>query len=334
MLKRIALGLTVSLVLGFLGVYVVAGRALFEAHTYQLQNPNALVVSLCGVALATVWLAPAERIRLLCLSQDLQVRLRSAVLVNILSQFAGAVTPGDAGRGPAVAAALSRLGMPAGEGISLMMQLYVLDMIFYAWAVPLSLGYLIYSDIVAFPTSVKVFTLVAASLAFAGAIVLGRYPRLIVSLLLALAKWPLLKRFDTWLGKIAHDYYRSSKSYLSMPVSSWFKLHVLTALGWLSGFVLLWGLLNLYGVEAGFLAVIALLNIITLASQLVPTPGAAGFTEAAVGLSVGTQAGSIAGALLVWRLATFYVSFLLGPLAGWLLLLSPPVKRSGRRTLR
>ena len=42
--------------------------------------------------------------------------------------------------------------------------------------------------------------------------------------------------------------------------------------------------------------------------------------EAAVGLSLGGRpGGGAAAALLIWRLASFYVIFVLGPLAGWLL---------------
>jgi uncharacterized membrane protein YbhN (UPF0104 family) len=56
--------------------------------------------------------------------------------------------------------------------------------------------------------------------------------------------------------------------------------------------------------------------------------------EAAVGLSVGAG-GSGAAALLVWRLANFYVIFLLGPPAAWLLYLSKPaaMKKAGNAPL-
>jgi hypothetical protein len=43
-----------------------------------------------------------------------------------------------------------------------------------------------------------------------------------------------------------------------------------------------------------------------------------------VGFSIGTAGGSVAAALLLWRLASFYVVYLLGPPAGWLLYQSRP----------
>ena len=334
-MKRFVIALFVSLFLGFLGLYLVGGEALFEAETYRPQNANILVVGVCVLALLAEWLLSAERIRLLCLSQYIVIPYRSALLVNILSVLGGVIIPGGAGQGPAVVAALGRLGLSAGQGLGVTMQIYALDMIFFAWSTPLSLWYLIYSDTLVLPTDVKVFTLVAISFVLVGALVLGRYPQLIVNLLLAVANWPLLRRFEVRLRKIAHDYYRSSRSYLSMPVSSWLKLHLATAANWLGGYMLLWGLLELYGIDTSVLGTIALLDIITLASQFVPTPRGAGFVEATVGLSIGTsQGGGMAAALLVWRLLTVYISFLLGPLAGGLLLIAPRAKRTGPNTLQ
>ena len=47
--------------------------------------------------------------------------------------------------------------------------------------------------------------------------------------------------------------------------------------------------------------------------------------EAALGLSIGASASNVAAALLIWRLASYHVIFLLGPPAAWLLYLSKPV---------
>jgi uncharacterized membrane protein YbhN (UPF0104 family) len=97
-----------------------------------------------------------------------------------------------------------------------------------------------------------------------------------------------------------------------------------TAAGWLGGFLLLWSFLELYGVQTGLLATLAILSSLTLVSHFVPTPGGSGFIEAAVGLGIGATGGSVAAALLLWRLASFYAVYLMGPPAGWLLYQSRP----------
>ncbi len=134
-----------------------------------------------------------------------------------------------------------------------------------------------------------------------------------------------MRRFASWLRRVARDYYRSARAFLKLPASYWLTLNLVTAAGWFSGFLMFWLLLRLYGVEADLLATLAILSSITLVSHVVPTPGASGFVEPAVGLSIGASPGGhAAAALLIWRLATFYVVFILGPPAGWLLYLSRP----------
>jgi uncharacterized protein (TIRG00374 family) len=101
---------------------------------------------------------------------------------------------------------------------------------------------------------------------------------------------------------------------------------------WFSSFVLFWLLLTLYGVEADLLATISALSSVTLVSHVVPTPGESGFVESVVEVSIGTRTGGhAAAALLIWRLASFYAIFLLGPAVAWLLYLSHPAATGTNR---
>ena len=202
-----------------------------------------------------------------------------------------------------------------------MLQVFVLDLFFFAWAVPLSLGYLLVSGAVALPAAIEAAGLGMSVLALAGAVVLGRFPRPVVASLLLVSKWPLARRFGGRIRGVARDYYRSSRAYGRTPISLRAALNVVTAVHWLAAFVLLWGFLKLYGVDLSLAVTLALLNVLTLVSQFVPTPGGAGFVEAAVALGVGSYAanGSVAGALVLWRTLAFNIIFLAGPFAGWLL---------------
>ena len=337
-LKRTVVVLLLSLALGFGGLYLVVGEAVFRPGTYRVQDPGVAVLVLIVVAFLAKWCSPALRIWLLCHRQKIPLPYRSALLAYLTAMFVAALTPNNTAVGPAAAAALSRLGVPLGRGIGVVVQTFVLDLIFFAWAVPASIGYLIYADTLQLPPGARVAAFVMASLAIAGAVILTRYPRAVVRSILVVAKWPPLKRLAPRLRGIARDYYRSALAFKSMNLSTWLALNLVTTAGWFGGFALFWLLLKLYGVEGvGLLATLALLSSITLVSHVVPTPGASGFMEAAVGLSVGAGGGA-AAALLIWRLASFYVIFLLGPPAGWLLYLSRPAAgdahpAQGRREL-
>ncbi len=310
-----------GLALGLAGLYLVAGDQVFRTETYRVRDPNTLVITLCVVAFIAEWFVmdPA-RIWLLCRNQKIPLPFRSAVLVHLTSMFAASVTPGNAAVGPAIAVALRRRGVPFGKGVGVAIQVLVLDMIFFGWSAPLSLGYLIYSDTLRLPPGPEFAAFAIAGLAIVGAVFLTRYPRPVVRVILASARLPLLGRFASQIRRVARDYYRSARAFKSMAVSTWLALNLVVAAGWFSGFALFWLLLDLYGVETGLLATLAILNSITLVAHIFPTPGGSGFMEAALGLSVGAGGGA-AAALLIWRLASYHAIFLLGPPAAWLLYL-------------
>jgi uncharacterized protein (TIRG00374 family) len=319
--KRAVAVFVVGLALGFAGLYLVAGDEIFHVETYRVRDPSVLVVALCAIAFIAEWFVmdPA-RIWLLCRNQEIPLSFRSAVLVHLTSMFVASVTPGNAAVGPTAAVALERLGVPPGRSVGVAVQVLVLDMVYFAWSVPLSLGYLIYSDTLAPGPGFAAFAI--AILATIGAVFLTRYPRPVVRLILAGARLPLLGRFALQTRRMARDYYRSARAFKNMALSTWVALNAVVAAGWFSGYVLFWLLLKLYGVDADLLATLAILNSITLVAHVFPTPGGSGFMEAALGLSVGAGA---AAALLIWRLASYHAIFLLGPPSAWLLYLSKPV---------
>ena len=319
-----------GLALGLAGLYLVAGREIFYAETYRVRDPSLLVVALCAISFIAEWFVmDVTRIWLLCRNQRIPLSFRSAILVHLTSMFVASLTPGNAAVGPTTAVALGRLGVPFGKSVGVAIQVLVLDMVYFAWSVPLSLGYLIYSDTLRLPPGPEFAAFAIAALAIVGAVFLTRYPRPVVRLILATARLRPSSRLAPRLRKGARDYYRSALAFKNMALPTWLALNLVVAAGWFSGYVLFWLLLELYGVEVGLPATLAILNSITLVSHLFPTPGASGFMEAALGLSIGAGGGA-AAALLIWRLASYHAIFFLGPLAAWLLYLSKPVKSEGK----
>jgi len=320
-----------SLGLGSLGLYLVAGDALLEWETYRIRDASVGLLTGCAGAFLGAWVSPAVRLSLLCRAVGARLTLYGANLVHVVAMFGGVLTPSNAGVVPATVMGLRRLGVPLGITLGVVVQVMVLDLVFFAWSVPLSLGYLARSGAIALPPGVAVVAFAAVALAVGLALLLGRRPRLVARALIAVSRLPVLGRMGRPLRRVARDYLRGMRAYLGMSGGRWISLHLVTAAGWISGFCLLWLLLRAYGIGAGLPATLASLSSITLLGHFVPTPGASGFLEAAVGLSVGAGAGgSVAAALLIWRVALFYGVFLAGPVAGWLLYRSPPVELRGR----
>jgi uncharacterized protein (TIRG00374 family) len=320
---RTTIVVLLSLTLGAGGLYLAVGGALVRPQTYQIQNVALPLVALAVAAFLAKWVSPAARIRLLCRAQKMPLSFRSALLAYLAAMFVATFTPNNTGVAPATVAALGRLSVPLGRGIGVAVETFVLDLIFFAWTVPLGLAYLAHSHAIALPPGTRTAALAATALTITGAVLLVHYPKLVAGLLLASARWPLLNRFAPRLRRSARDYYRSAIAFRTATARTWLALNVLTASQWFGSFILFWSLLRLYGVQANPLTVLAIVSSLTLVSHFVPTPGAAGFMEAAVGLSIGGQAGT-AAALVIWRLASFYAIFIIGPLAGLLLHFARP----------
>ena len=322
---RTAVVVVLSFTLGIAGLYLAVGGTVLRPQTYLVRNPSVPLLSLAGIAFLAKWLSPGARITLLCRVHMVPLSFRASLLAHLGAMFVAAFTPNNTGVGPATVAALNRLGVPLGRGIGVAVQVFVLDLIFFACSVPLGLAYLVHSDALALPPLTTAAALAASAFAITGALALIRHPRPVTRLLLASARWRLLSRFAPRLRRGARDYYRSAVAFRAGTAATWFALISLTISQWFGSFMLLWALLGLYGANTSPLTILAILSTLTLVAHFVPTPGAAGFMEAAVGLSIGNRAGGDTAALLIWRLASFYVIFILGPLAGWLFHLARPM---------
>jgi uncharacterized protein (TIRG00374 family) len=319
--KRIWSVIALSLGLGLLGLYLVAGEAVFRRETYRLAHLDPALALVALGLLCGYWLLPAWRLKVLSRAQGHRLPFVTALFIHILGVFSSAVTPGGSGSAPAIATGFRRAGVPWGRGVGIAVQILVLDLVFFAWVLPVSLIYLLLIGFVTLPLQLVVLAFASGLVAVASAIVLGRYPRLAVRTFLWLARRPWLFRFRARLYAGARDYYRSGRLFMRISWRRWFSLQLLSALSWLSGFALLWLLVDL-GHGLPLVPTLAILTVATLLSYVVPTPGGAGFIEVAVGYGIAAHVtqSELATPLLLWRLGTFYLVFLLGPLATWLVL--------------
>lgn len=308
-----------SVVFGVVGLLIVAGRAVFQPETYLFTHYQPGLALLALLAFLATWLAPVFRIQILC-REHVAVPFGRALLVQLATSFGAAVTPGKSGAGVAGTAALSTLGLSVGQGFNLAVQQALLDLAFYSFALPLSLAYIVLSGKFQLPLSLELAGLIL-SVGFAVAVAFKRrLPRLLLRGALWAVRLPLPGRVKRWLRRATLDYYRSAHVGLELSRAEWFGAHLATAVGWLSNYFLLWTLLQLDGAEAALPAVLAIVTLVSLTANVVPTPGGSGFTEVVVGLATQAQSSSrVAAALLLWRLGTFYLIYLVGPLVSWLL---------------
>jgi uncharacterized protein (TIRG00374 family) len=311
----------------------VVGEALFRRDTYRLHQLSTPLALIATGLLSMYWLLPAWRLQVLSHAQGRRLPFITALFIHILGLFSSAITPSGSGSAPAIAAGFQRVGSSWGQGVGIAVQIMVLDFVFFGWALPLSLLYLILTRFAVLSVELLTLTISCSLLALVGAIILGRYPRLAVRVFLWLARRNWLARWRSRLAAAARDYYRSSRLFMQISWRRWFSLQLLSALSWLSGFALLWLLIR--DDRLPLTPTLAILSVTTLISYIIPTPGGAGFIEVAVGFGIATrlEQSELAAPLLWWRLVTFYLVFILGPLAAWLLL-SGGLERISRLSTR
>ena len=321
-LRRTLLVVVGSLLLGFSGLYLVARQELFDLTAFTAVDWKPWIVIMIVVSMLGSYGAPSWRLTIMSRAQGSKLTPIRGLYVHLATMFGAALTPGNTGGAPVTAIALNRLGIPLGQGISIAVQAIVVDLVFFAWSVPLSLLYLLAFERLHLTASIQIVIVLLTALFVLLAVLLGLYPRLMLRALLWLAGQRVFGRIRRRMRKASRDYYRSALRFRVLPPKVWVYLHGLTALGWLSTFTLFWVLLALFNNQIQLLDSVAILDLIILVGNVVPTPGGSGFMEAVVGIGTKTQKGAeyVAAPLLMWRFLSFYIAFILGPVATGLLL--------------
>jgi uncharacterized protein (TIRG00374 family) len=317
--RRIAL-VTLSIALGVAGAYLAGRGAVLETATYRPVAPSAGALLGSLTCLVALWWLPAWRLRLLARFQGQRLGGWSAWLAHVVMMLGAAVTPSGSGGAPTLIAALSRLGVPWGTGMGIAIQIFILDLLALACLVPVSLAYA-FGGRRGWDLDLGFLVAGAGAVALVGALWLTMNPRPLVRLLLSLGRRRAFRRWEKRLRVQARAFYRSARTFAALGPRRWTLLMVTSVAAWMANFGLLWTLLELYGGGVGYLDVLALMSGLTVVSFLVPTPGAAGFMELAAGVSTRAPVGPAAVAAVVWwRVGTFYLTYLLGPLASWRLM--------------
>jgi uncharacterized protein (TIRG00374 family) len=331
--RTVALAI-VSLVLGAAGVLYVGRGTALEPATYLPSHARPGSLAFAAACVAVMWLLPAWRLRLLADHHGTSLSWRAAILAHWMMVFGAALTPSGTGGAPTLVAALTRSGLRFGTAVGMAVQLFVLDIVAFAWLVPPALLHLATTRSAVLPGGLIAVAVPATIIAIVGAAWLVRYPRPAVWLMLYLARRPWLSKRRAQLRAQARVYYRSAKAFAGLRRSRWIGLTSISIGGWVGNFALFWSLLAIYGTDLPIVDVLAVLSVVTIVSFAIPTPGAAGFMEVAAGLTASTAgADAVAPALVLWRTGSFYASFALGPIATWMILRHRP-GRNGRDASR
>ncbi|QBB70088.1 flippase-like domain-containing protein [Pseudolysobacter antarcticus] len=312
--------ITLALIAALAVPMLLGGRdALATAWNFPLPNLAALtLLTMCG------WLSKAQKLRVLLRQIGAQLTFWRALGISLATDFAFMATPAGAGGYPANIHLLKRAGVSTSSSAAAVVADQLLDLLFFAAAIPLSLLALLSTDL---PTGLR-------------ATALG-----IITLLIVMSMVIALLRHRFWRWIFARDrisprntwWHRRQRELLSFLHSMrlqgrtlthanagfYSKLALFTALQWLTRYGALWLVLLLLGYPLPFAYALLLQALILHAAQWTGVPSGAGGAELglAAALASWAPASSIATTLLLWRYATLYLGLAAGGMA-WLMLVT------------
>jgi glycosyltransferase 2 family protein len=323
MWRRLTQALVLSLVFaiaGFAVVFLRGGIKLEQLGVIRQLSP--LFLALAILALLTSFVLAGLRIRHLCKRLNHRLKLRYALRAHILSIFSATVTPGGSGATPAIALMLQYQGLTSGQAWATSISVFVADAIFHVWSLPLAIIFLRWHGL--FPTGVgwTVAGILAIVVTAGIAYVLLFRLRWLGPIVRWLFRGMLLRfrkgalRFVTSLLESNHYFTGASWRFYGLT-------QLYTVLSWFCFFLVLTLLARGLQLPISALASAAWQIATTTVSYFVPTPGGSGFFELGTSfllLGRGND-NAVPAVLLAWRILTFYIFFLLGPLLGGYILL-------------
>lgn len=283
-----------------------------------------------GVALvAANYIAGAARLQMISALGGHTLSFGRCLRAYSIGLFSASITPGSAGQAPAVALSFMRDGLTGAQAWSVNVYIWVLDLAFLTYSVPLSLLLIGRSAISLSTQQLWAFALLVAALAASMMWVLSYRLNWFTSLgrqifrLRWLARWRAST--DVFFGRVEAA---SGEIMRGTPVQR-LTLHVLTAVVYVSTLSVFYVMISAIRPGAPFLTTLAIAQLPMVLATFMPTPGGAGLLEIftaslfVAGSSdprpaeaVQSTGGSVAAAILGWRLLTFYSRFVIGPIAG------------------
>lgn len=287
----------------------------------------AVVVLLLGMVVAG-WVCNAGRIRILARGLGVRLRSREALRTVISAEFAAVATPASTGGAATYIFLLSRRGLRLGEAAAIVAFDQVMDLIFFATAMPVAL--------LLFLTGQGITQSLSAPAILVGVLALGvvlllwlprHYRPVAIWLGRVIRRVPGLCRLRYRLARWLIQFRSSVALLLRIGVSRLLLIYVLCVGHWMLRYGVLPVLLYFMDYSGHWSYIFLAQGLMFLVGHLSFLPGGAGGVELVFGalLRPYLDGGTTAAAILVWRFCTFY----------WYLLAGAPVFifTTGRRVL-
>ncbi|MEM7734987.1 MAG: lysylphosphatidylglycerol synthase transmembrane domain-containing protein [Deinococcota bacterium] len=316
--KRFWQILAVSLALSAAALAWLLPSAFSADSWQQLSRVSPWGLGLLLIALCARWLCGGWRTAILARLTGADLSVLQGVRCHVMGTFSSVITPAGSGNALGMTWLLHHYGVALPKAVLVNLLVTVTDMSFFSWSVPLSVLWL-YNRGVELPLARPLWT-VAGFMAFAiaASLLLSLRLRWLIAVVRWLSSWSRLTRWRKGLLTFLQQLEEASVLFVQTPWHVHIKLHAVSALFWCVRFAVFNAAAVAVGLVVGQLELLAAHDIIHALAFLVPTPGASGYVEAAFGWLLAGLANpeKLAAAVILWRLISYYLYFILGPLIG------------------
>lgn len=300
--------------LGVIWVVYSVGEPADLLVALELEPAHGLLA--VGAILAAFAFA-ALRMSYVCRRMRFALRFRHALRIHLLSMFSAAVTPGGAGNTPAIALMLQHHGASGSAAWATGVAVFRADAVFHAWGLPFALVALFALGTI---PGTRTWLLIGGAtvvLTVLFAWILQFKLHWLRPVTGGLLRGPLL-RFRRGGLRFVDGMLASNRLFAQAPLGWQVAVQGLTAGSWLAYFSVLYFLAEGLDVPLSWLESVAMQLVVVTTSVVVPTPGGSGFFELGISYFLIAEGGgeSVPAVVLLWRILTFYSSFVFGPLLG------------------
>ena len=314
--RRILLTLTFSLLLSLSGIGLVIALTGERESLTQLSSLSGGTLLVSALLLALHDLMGGARLALLAALCDAPVSLWRGTRAFILGLFCAALTPSGGGNAPAIALTLRRDGVRGSLAWAITLYTSVLDLLFFAWSVPLAVLILVFTGhappLLLGPglALTTAFLFLWYGLSFQ----LGRSRRA----LLRLFTLPFLRRWQRAAGRFLGQFDETAQFIARQPWRTQLALQAATAALHLALYAIFFAVATDLGLAVSLGETLALLLLVSVTSYVVPTPGSSGYLEVALTYAFARSADPalVIPAVLAWRAFGFYLSVAIGACLG------------------
>lgn len=281
-------------------------------------------IALLLSALSLYWFCGGLRTAVLARLTGAELSVGQGVRCHLMGTFSSVITPAGGGNALGVTWLLHHYGVTLPKAVLVNVLVIVTDMSFFAWSVPLAVLWLANRGVQLPLDNPSWWVAGFAIVAFSASLLLSFRLHWLTAVVRrglrwrGLLRWRRLARWRKGVLAFLEQLEQASALFTHTPRRVHLQLHALSALFWVVRFMVFNAAAVAVGLAAGQLELLAAHDIIHALAFLMPTPGASGYVEAAFGWLLKGLANPerLAATVILWRLVSYYLYFLVGPFIG------------------